>query len=85
MRCRQAYAVMGEKDSALKVAERAIMLLPRAKDRVFRTYLRREPGVHSDDRSATIAVRCQLSRSCYKRHIWESWLSHRNAHYAGPS
>jgi TolB-like protein/Tfp pilus assembly protein PilF len=28
----QAYAVMGEKDSALKAAERAIMLLPRAKD-----------------------------------------------------
>jgi TolB-like protein/Flp pilus assembly protein TadD len=27
-----AYAAMGEKDSALKVAERAIMLLPRAKD-----------------------------------------------------
>ena len=30
----RAYAVMGEKDSALKVAERAIMLLPGAKDRV---------------------------------------------------
>ena len=28
------YAAMGEKDSALKVAERAIMLLPRAKDQV---------------------------------------------------
>ena len=28
----QAYAVMGEKDSALKEAERAVMLLPRAKD-----------------------------------------------------
>jgi hypothetical protein len=28
----QAYAVMGEKDSALKFAERAITLLPRAKD-----------------------------------------------------
>ena len=30
----QAYAVMGDKDSALKVAERAIMLMPRAKDAV---------------------------------------------------
>jgi TolB-like protein/class 3 adenylate cyclase len=30
----QAYAAMGEKDSALKLAERAIMLLPRAKDAV---------------------------------------------------
>jgi hypothetical protein len=28
-----AYATMGEKDSALKAAERAIMLVPRAKDR----------------------------------------------------
>ena len=33
----QAYAVMGEKDSALKEAERAIMLLPSAKDPVIRT------------------------------------------------
>jgi TolB-like protein/Tfp pilus assembly protein PilF len=30
----EAYAVMGEKDLALKVAERAIMILPRAKDAV---------------------------------------------------
>ena len=30
----QAYAGMGEKDSALKLAERAIMLHPRAKDAV---------------------------------------------------
>src|SRR4030095_10909431 len=30
----QAYAAMGEKDSALKTAERAIMLLPSAKDRM---------------------------------------------------
>jgi len=29
-----AYAAMGEKDSALKLAERAIMLMPRAKDRM---------------------------------------------------
>ena len=28
----QAYAAIGEKDSALKVAERTIMILPRAKD-----------------------------------------------------
>ena len=45
----QAYAAMGEKDSALKEAERAIMLLPRAKDASGRTWLRREPGVNSDD------------------------------------
>jgi predicted Zn-dependent protease len=30
----QAYAALGEKDSALKTGERAIMLLPRAKDAV---------------------------------------------------
>src|SRR5206468_1044184 len=30
----QAYAAMGEKDSAIRVAERAIVLLPRAKDAV---------------------------------------------------
>jgi hypothetical protein len=29
-----AYAAMGQKDSALRVAERAIMLMPRAKDQV---------------------------------------------------
>ena len=34
----QAYAVLGEKDLALKAAERAIMLLPSAKDRVWGPY-----------------------------------------------
>src|SRR2546421_8044199 len=33
-RLSQAYAAIGEKESALKAAERAIMLLPAAKDRV---------------------------------------------------
>ena len=45
----QAYALMGEKDLALKVAERAIMLQPRAKDAAVRTCHRREPGANSDD------------------------------------
>ena len=40
-RLSQAYAAMGEKDSALKLAERAIMLLPRAKDPVFGPSLKR--------------------------------------------
>ena len=31
----ETYAVLGEKDSALKEAERAIMLLPRTEDRVY--------------------------------------------------
>ena len=45
----QAYATMGEKDSALKEAEHAMMLLHRAKDAVFGPGLRRELGIHSDD------------------------------------
>jgi serine/threonine-protein kinase len=32
----QAYAVMGEKDSALQAAERAMMVPPSAKDRLYR-------------------------------------------------
>ena len=37
----RAYAAMGEKDSALEAAERAIMLLPRAKDPVDGPSLKR--------------------------------------------
>ena len=44
-----AYALMGEKNSALNEAERAIMLKPRAKEPLIGTTLRREPGAHSDD------------------------------------
>ena len=45
----QVYAAMGEKESALKLAERAVVLLPRAKDAVNRTSLRGEPSTDSDD------------------------------------
>ena len=45
----QAYAVMGDKDSALKLAERAIMLATRCERCGDGTPLRREPGVNSDD------------------------------------
>ena len=41
---------MGEKDSALKLAERAVMLEPRVKDPVNGPSLGREPGGSSDDR-----------------------------------
>ena len=44
-----SYAVLGEKDSALKEAERAIMLLPSAKDPSDWTCFGREPGANSDD------------------------------------
>ena len=45
----QAYALMGEKDLALKLAERAIMLWATAKDPVTGPQLRRESGSNSDD------------------------------------
>ena len=47
--CLKLMLCMGEKDLALKLAERAIMLLPRAKDAVSGPSFRREPGVNSDD------------------------------------
>ena len=46
----QAYAMMGEKDSALKEAERAVMLLPRAKD------AHNGPGI--EERLAQIQTMC---------------------------
>ena len=46
----QAYAVMGDKDSALKLAERAIMRLPRAKDAVM--------GPRSEENLALIQTMC---------------------------
>ena len=46
----EAYALMGEKDLALKLAQRAIMLEPRAKDPVSGPTSRREPGGGSDAR-----------------------------------
>src|SRR5436305_1779593 len=46
----QAYAVMGDKDSALKLAERAIMRLPRAKDAVM--------GPRSEEHLALIQTMC---------------------------
>jgi tetratricopeptide (TPR) repeat protein len=45
-----AYATMGEKDSALKAAERAIMLVPPCQRSDGWTSLRRELGANSDAR-----------------------------------
>ena len=65
----QAYAVMGEKDSALKEAERAIMLLPRAKDAVA------GPGLEENlaliqtivgENSRAISTLTQLLQTPYK-------------------
>ena len=43
----EAYACMGEKDSALKLAERVVVLRPTISERGQPT---REPGANSDDR-----------------------------------
>jgi tetratricopeptide (TPR) repeat protein len=64
----QAYAAMGEKDSALKVAERAIMLLPRAKDQ--RTGPRFEENLASiqtmvGENSRAISTLTQLLQTPY--------------------
>ena len=45
----RTYAVLGNKDSALKEAQRAIMLLPSARGCSGRTLPGREPGVNSND------------------------------------
>ena len=78
-----AYALLGEKDSALKVAERAIMLLPRAKDavsgpalkRTWRSF-RRSFG----ENSRAISTLTQLLQTPYA-----SLTLQPNAHYTGPS
>jgi TolB-like protein/Tfp pilus assembly protein PilF len=66
----QAYAAMGEKDSALKLAERAIMVLPRVKDPVI------EPGYEENlaqiqvmfgENSRAISTLTQLLQTTYAR------------------
>ena len=79
----QAYAAMGQKDSALKAAERAIMLLPRAKDRGGRTCLRREPGVNSDDLRREQP--CDLNSHPVVTNAISELALRPSAHYAGPS
>jgi tetratricopeptide (TPR) repeat protein len=68
----QAYALMGEKDSALKLAERAIMLRPRAKEPVS------GPGIEENlaiiqtlvgENSRAISILTQLLQTPY-----DSWL-----------
>ena len=68
----QAYAVMGQKDSAVKLAERAIMLLPSTKDRAF------VPGLEQNlaliqtiigENSRAISTLTQLLQTPYS-----SWL-----------
>src|SRR5437667_2931959 len=69
-----AYAAMGEKDSALKLAERAIMLMPRAKDQVDGPSLEENLALFRRS-SARTAEPSQLSPGCYK-HPTGAGLSH---------
>ena len=72
---------MGEKDSALKAAERAIMLLPRAKDPSGRTCLEENLALIQTifgENSRAISTLTQLLQTPYR-------AGFTNAHYAGPS
>ena len=69
----EAYAVMGEKDMALQAAERAITLMPRAKDAVF------APGFEENlaliqmivgEKSRTISILSQLLQTPYESLIY---------------
>ena len=75
---------MGERDSALKAAERAIMLLPRAKDPLG------GPGLEENlaiilticgDNSGAISTLTALLQTPYRS--WNDYST--TPHYAGPS
>src|SRR6516165_1092643 len=64
----QAYAAMGQKDLALKTAERAIVLLPRAKDPVAGPALEENLALVEtifDEKSAAISSLTQLLKTPY--------------------
>ena len=64
----QAYAAMGQKDLALKTAERAIMLLPRAKDPVAGPALEENLALIQtifDEKSRAISALTQLLQTPY--------------------
>ena len=68
----KAYAVMGEKDSALEVAERAIVFLPRAKDAVTGPTFEENLAVIQTlvgENSRAISTLTQLLQTPY-----DSWL-----------
>jgi hypothetical protein len=71
----RAYAAMGEKDSALKLAERAIMLCPRAKDAMlglaFEENLARIQTMFGEN-SRAISVLGQLLQTPYTNSFYET-------------
>src|SRR6266550_1298553 len=69
----EAYAVMGEKDMALQAAERAITLLPRAKDAVFAPSFEENLALIQmivGEKSRTISILSQLLRTPYDSVIY---------------
>jgi TolB-like protein/class 3 adenylate cyclase/Tfp pilus assembly protein PilF len=72
-RLSQAYAVMGQKDSALEAAERAIILYPRAEDAVSGPSLEERLAVVQTicgENSRAIATLAQLLRTPYKSWVY---------------
>ena len=69
----EAYAVMGEKDMALQAAERAITLLPRAKDAVFAPSFEENLALIQmivGEKSRTISILSQLLQTPYDSLIY---------------
>jgi TolB-like protein/predicted Zn-dependent protease/predicted Ser/Thr protein kinase len=69
----QAYAVMGERDLALKAAERSIMLLPRAKDPMLGPTLEGNLALIQTifgENSRAISTLTQLLQTPYKSLVW---------------
>jgi TolB-like protein/cytochrome c-type biogenesis protein CcmH/NrfG len=70
----EAYAIIGQKDSALKAAERAIMLMPRGRDPVVGPrYEENRAFIHTifGDNSRAISALTLLLQTSY-----DSWLYH---------
>ena len=76
-----AKAELGEKDSALKEAERAIMLAPSDKNPVERTRSRRNPGANSHairrEWPRDLNSHAAITNAIYRHHLLP------NAHYTG--
>ena len=69
----EAYAVMGEKDMALQAAERAITLMPRAKDAVFAPSFEENLALIqmiAGEKSRTISILSQLLQTPYDSLIY---------------
>ena len=69
----EAYAVMGEKDMALQAAERAITLMPRAKDAVFAPSFEENLALVqmiAGEKSRTISILSQLLQTPYDSLIY---------------